>query len=454
MKSKLLPLLILLLIMVIAGAAGYWYFSNNPEEWQQVLVDFGLEGVEVLQTDEQKEELLLTASGFIEAHEVPIASETGGRIERLAVEKGDAVTQGQPVVFLEDSVLGAQKEQIEARIALAEAQLDQLEAGTPSEAIAVAEAAIASAEAQRDAAEQAWQDAILLRDTPQQMEAQIDAASSQVQITRLQMEQAAYLRDAIDLQEDVAREYWDLYQEYPIGNDYQVSADWNLATMDLWQGYITWEGAEAAHASAVRKLDTLTQLKGEPLQAQLLVAQAEANYHAKVAAVEVAQARLEQLGAPIPEAQISVLEARRDQARTQLDTLATQAKKFTIGSPIDGVVVKKTAYQGEVAIPGIALLTVADLDELRLTVYVAASDYGRLREGQRVEVTVDSHPQEVFQGFITHISNEAEFTPKNVQTQEERVSLVYAIKITLSNESHKLKPGVPADVVFVEAESQ
>ena len=112
MKSKLLPLLILLII-IIAVAAGYWYFSNNPEELQQVLVDFGLEDIEALQTEDQKEELPLTASGFIEAHEVPVASETGGRIEHLAVDKGDEVMEGQPVVQLETSLLGAQKEQIE-----------------------------------------------------------------------------------------------------------------------------------------------------------------------------------------------------------------------------------------------------------------------------------------------------------------------------------------------------
>ncbi len=82
---------------------------------------------------------------------------------------------------------------------------------------------------------------------------------------------------------------------------------------------------------------------------------------------------------------------------------------------------------------------------------MSGADYGRLQQGQTVNVQVDSFPGETFPGVITRISNEAEFTPKNVQTQEERVSLVYAIKITIPNESHQLKPGVPADVVFVEA---
>jgi multidrug efflux pump subunit AcrA (membrane-fusion protein) len=437
--------------VIIAGAVGYWYFSNNPEEWQQVLVDFGLNEIELFQPPEAKAELPLTASGFVEAHEVAVAAEVGGRIERLPVEKGDEVTAGQPVARLDTALLVAQKAQIEAQIALAEAQLAQLQAGTPAEAIAVAEAGVTVAEAQRDAAEQAWQDAILLRDTPQQLDAQIDAAKSKVEIAWLQMKQAEHLRDAADLGEDIAKEMWDITQQYPIGDNYQAAADWNQASMGVWQGYIGWESAKAAYNAALNERDTLIALREDPIQAQLLVTQAEANYQAQVAAVEVAKANLEQLQAPVPQAQIDVLEANLAQARTQLATLAAQLGKYTLAAPLDGVVVQKIAHQGEVAIPGTSLLTVADLDEVTLTVFVSEADYGRLRQGQAVAVQVDSFPGETFTGVITRISDEAEFTPKNVQTQEERVSLVYAVKITIPNESHRLKPGVPADVVFVEA---
>ena len=451
MKSKPSPILILLLIVIIAGAVGYWYFSNNPDEWQQVLVDFGLNEIPLLQPPAAEAELPLTASGFIEAHEVAVASEVGGRIEHLAVAKGDEVTAGQPVVQIETAPLDAKKEQIEAQIALAEAQLEQIQAGTPAEAIAVAEASVTVAEAQRDAAEQAWQDAILLRDTPQQLDAQIGAVKSKVEIAWLQMKQAEYLRDAADLGEDIAKEYWDLVHTYPIGDSNQVSANWNLASMGVWQGYISWESAKAAYDAALNERDTLIALKEDPLQAQLLVTQAEADYQAQVAAVEVAKANLEQAQAPIPQAQIDMLEANLTQARTQLATLAAQLGKYTIAAPLDGVVVQKIAHEGEIAIPGTALLTVSDLDEVTLTVYVSEADYGRLRQGQRADVQVDSFPDETFVGVISNISDEAEFTPKNVQTQDERVSLVYAVKITIPNESHRLKPGVPADVVFVEA---
>jgi multidrug resistance efflux pump len=113
--------------------------------------------------------------------------------------------------------------------------------------------------------------------------------------------------------------------------------------------------------------------------------------------------------------------------------------------------VARSRHPGEVALPGNAILTVAGLSRLTLTVYVSAADYGRLREGQAVEVVVDSFPEQTFPGTIIRISDEAEFTPKNVQTREERVNLVYAIKIALPNESSQLKPGMPADVSFSSA---
>jgi len=103
---------------------------------------------------------------------------------------------------------------------------------------------------------------------------------------------------------------------------------------------------------------------------------------------------------------------------------------------------------GEVALPGVPLLTVADLSSVTLTVYVPESQYGTLSLGQSVSVSVDTFPDETFTGTVNFINDQAEFTPKNVQTQKERVNLVYAIKIALPNPDGKLKPGMPADVVF------
>jgi multidrug efflux pump subunit AcrA (membrane-fusion protein) len=467
MKHKPPPFLIVLVIIAAIAGGGYWYFSNNPEAWQQAMVDFGL-------ATDVEAETRLTASGFVEANEINISAELSGRIEAMTIDQGDPILSAQTLIQLDTALLEAQREQIEAQIALAEAQLAQLRAGTPQEQIAVAEAAVALTRAESEAANQAWQDAIMLRDNPQQLNAQIDANYMQLNVIKLQQEQMGLIRDAVELRESLAAHIWDEIQrgfdwsvtfpkpgggigkksghyDFPEGDKQQSSVEWNLATMDVWEAWVNLERSNVAYETTQSELYTLLSIKEEPLQAQLQITQTQTEYQTKLAAIEVAQANLEQIKAGPPESQISVLEANREQARSRLATLEAQYEKYTLVSPIDGLVVERIAHRGEIAVAGATLLTVADLDKVTLTVFVPALDYGRLGENQTVEIYVDSYPNETFEGTITYISDEAEFTPKNVQTQEERVSLVYAIKITLPNAENKLKPGMPADAVFIEA---
>jgi multidrug resistance efflux pump len=100
---------------------------------------------------------------------------------------------------------------------------------------------------------------------------------------------------------------------------------------------------------------------------------------------------------------------------------------------------------GELAAPNFSLLTIADLDQVTLTVYVPENQIGLVKVGQTVHVNVDSFPERTFSGEVVHIASRAEFTPKNVQTKEERVSTVFAVKIGIPNPDHALKPGMPAD---------
>jgi HlyD family secretion protein len=100
---------------------------------------------------------------------------------------------------------------------------------------------------------------------------------------------------------------------------------------------------------------------------------------------------------------------------------------------------------GEIAAPNISLLTIADLDRVTLTIYVPENQIGLVKVGQEVRVKVDSYPERTFDARVVHIASQAEFTPKNVQTQEERVSTVFAVKIEIPNPDGALKPGMPAD---------
>jgi len=114
--------------------------------------------------------------------------------------------------------------------------------------------------------------------------------------------------------------------------------------------------------------------------------------------------------------------------------------------------VEVIGHKGELATPGIPLITLADLDQVILTVYVPESRLGQVRVGQRVEVRVDSFPDRVFIGRVVTIATEAEFIPRNIQTREERVNMVFAVKVVIPNPDHALKPGMPADAVILARE--
>ena len=137
------------------------------------------------------------------------------------------------------------------------------------------------------------------------------------------------------------------------------------------------------------------------------------------------------------------------QAQAQLDSSLVLMEKLTLTSPAGGQVLETVGHVGELAVPGATVITLADLDQVVLTVYVPENRLGLVRLGQRVEVRVDSFPERVFWGEVTTIASKAEFTPRNVQTQEERENMVFAVTVVIPNPDHSLKPGIPADAVIL-----
>ncbi len=133
-------------------------------------------------------------------------------------------------------------------------------------------------------------------------------------------------------------------------------------------------------------------------------------------------------------------------AQSQVENLQVQLKKTRIASPITGVVLERSVEAGEVIFPGIVAMTIGDVRHPWVRVYIGEPDIGKVRIGQQASVVIDAYPKRQFSGTLRYISSEAEFTPKNVQTFEERIKLVYEAKVYLSNEEGILKPGMPADV--------
>lgn len=175
---------------------------------------------------------------------------------------------------------------------------------------------------------------------------------------------------------------------------------------------------------------------------------ARAGRDAAAAAVREAEQRLKLLrSGPRPDA-VRQAQAKAEGASAGRALAETRLSQSVLTSPVSGLVLAKHSEAGEMLAPGAPVVTVGKLDEVWLRGYIPESDLGRVKIGQSARVKVDSWPGRSFEGRIGFISSEAEFTPKNVQTEKERVKLVYRIKITLPNTKGELKPGMPADAVI------
>jgi HlyD family secretion protein len=440
-------IIVLLLLVVVAGAlaGGWWWARTSPEQATEFLVNGGLEAARaeefVVQLGGRAgsvEEQAMVVSGSIEGEEVTIVSEFGGRIISLDVEEGDQVEVGHVLVELDTSLLQADMAQAEAGAMAAEANLANVKAGTHPAEIMAAQALLQQAIAERSAAETAWRDSLAVLGNPQEIGAQVAEARAAVDLAAVQIEQMEAQLASAKVERDRYRAQGSMEEKwlYVIYN-YQVEAA--EAALDA---------ARANRQGAEETLATLEALRDNPLAVVSEMHMAEAQYDIAVAGVAVAKAKLDELQAGPTAEEVAVAEAQVAQARSAISALETKIEKMTLRSPIAGLVTSRSVHEGEAAIAGATLLSVANLDEVQLTVYIPEDKLGRVYLGQQVEVQVDSFPGRVFTGTVSYISQQAEFTPRNVQTEEERVNMVFAVRVRLPNPDHLLKPGMPADAVI------
>jgi HlyD family secretion protein len=143
--------------------------------------------------------------------------------------------------------------------------------------------------------------------------------------------------------------------------------------------------------------------------------------------------------------EIKQAEAKLNQSRASADLIKKNINDSYIVSPLNGIVVKKYFEVGETVSPMSSLVKISDLTNVELYIYVTELELGKIKLGQKAEVSVDAFKDKKFEGKVTYISPEAEFTPKNIQTKDERTKLVFAVKIELPNPDFELKSGMPAD---------
>jgi HlyD family secretion protein len=358
----------------------------------------------------------LYGNGIIETTEVDVSAKVAGKITLLRVDEGDPVRPNDILAQLDSDELAAQVQQAEAALASARANLAELLAGTRPEDIRRAQAQHqAATQAQHQA--QAQYDLVKAGPRAEEIQ-QLGAAVRQAEVALADAERELVRLQGLENQGAVARQQVDLQR--------------------------TRRDSAAAQLDAARERLRAAEVGSRPQEiaaAAAALRQAQDQTKAVKAALDLA------LAGPRPET-IEGAKARVAQAEAVLKAAQTQFGYTTIRAPVDGVVVVRTAELGELVIPGMPILRVSVIDRPWLRVYVPETDLGRVKLGQTADVISDTYPDRKYPGRVVEIAEQPEFTPKNVQTKEERVKLVFGLKIEVANRNRELKPGMPADAVI------
>lgn len=427
---RVIPILILLILI---GAGVYWWTTQRDVEVVSL-------AALIAPPWGEKPENRIVGSGTIEAEIVAITTEIGGRIVAIQADEGKEVRRDDLLVELDTSILRAKQNQLEAALATALANLAEVSAPPRPEDVAAAEAELQQAKAAHDGAYVVWQEMDSIVEDPLDLNVQINIARGDIAILDKMVEAAQAELKAAEIQRDeAARNQL---------NDEAVTMS-QVAVKQADAARANLAAAEAELAGAHSQLALLIAIRDNPLSLITQSNAAKSAYEQAEAGVLVAEAKLASVQAgPMPE-EIAIAEAQVRQAEAALASLEVQLDKLNLTAPRDGIITERPANPGELASPGATLMNLGDLDQVTLTVFIPETQIGRVRVGQSARVEVDAYPGETFEGDVAFIALEAEFTPKNVQTEEERVNLVFAVKITLDNPDHRLKPGMPADAEII-----
>ena len=342
---------------------------------------------------------IIRVSGNIEITDAELSFKIAGQVQERLVSEGEEVKAGQIVARLDSTELAQEVAVRKAEVQAAEAVLAELEAGSRPEEIREAEALYQKARAALDE--------LLAGSRPQEVEvAKASRKRAKVEFDRWKPEFERQKR---------------LYEQGVTSSQ-------------------QFEETKAAYQSAYEKLreaeEHLKLVIEGPRKEQIDQARE---------AVRQAKARLDLVRKGPRKETVDRARAQLQQAKAALGMAETRLSYATLYSPLSGIALSENVEPGEYVAPGTPIVTVGDLKNVWLRAYINETDLGRVRIGQPVKVTTDTYPGKAYQGTISFIASEAEFTPKNVQTTEERVKLVYRIKVNIVNPDMELKPGMPAD---------
>jgi HlyD family secretion protein len=432
MNHKRPPLPVIVVILLVVAASVYFIVSQSLNDRDGAL----------------------TASGAVEAVQVNIAPELSGKALEVLAEEGQSVAKDDALLLLDPSLLTAQQ-------AVAAAQVDS------------ARAALASAQTNYDLAVQTalvQQQASQARDwrfsAPDEFNQpawyfeqgeQLKSAQTEVEAARVALETAqadlgkviADLNNAdlIAAEQRLA----DARAAFLVADTVKTNADYAA------EGGFLQKAADDAYNNALDELRAAQNAYNAMLDAQATdevekargaVVVAQQRYDAAYARYVSLQTGLNSPSVVTAQKALDQAASALKQAESNLALLDTQIAKLTVLAPMDGVVLTRNVEPGEFVQPGSTVFVLGQLHDLTITVYVPEDRYGKINLGQQAQLTADSFPGETFQAVVIQIADSAEYTPRNVQTVEGRSSTVYAIKLSVSDPQGKLKPGMPADVVF------
>lgn len=391
MKKKILVMIALFL--AVAGLAA-WYMRGHETGDPQVV----------------------RVSGNIEVTSVGVGFKIPGRLLERLVDEGEEVYQGQVIALLESEEQEVRVAHAEAERNRAQSMLEELEAGSRIEEIRRAEARVEQAR-------------LMLE------ELESGSRSQEIADAEAELERAAAFENAARSEYELAVKDFERFEKL-FQNGGISRREFDNASTRLEKARNALEEASARVESARQRLSLRKEgaRPEEVRRARAAHAQALAEYALVKAGPRketIAQAR-----AGLAAAEEALKLARQQAAYTK------------ITAPFQGVVLVKSAEPGAYLSPGVPVVTIGRLSHIWLRAFVPGPELGRIQLGQRAVVRTDAHPDKTYDGTLSFIGSRAEFTPKSVQTFEERVNLMYRIKITLENPLGELKPGMPADAVL------
>ncbi|PKM47474.1 MAG: hypothetical protein CVV03_03325 [Firmicutes bacterium HGW-Firmicutes-8] len=313
----------------------------------------------------KKDAGVISASGTVEATEINVNAETGGKVIDLLVDEGSPVKQGEVVGRIDSTILALQVQHAEAVLRSAQEKSRETKTGTREQLVAQARAAVQ-------------------------------------QVSSLQ---------------EGARQTMDNAKD----------------NLDKILALVNEGGATSQQLSNAR-----TQYET-----------AKAQYEAYAAQKKSAQEQLDLLKSGATQETINIADAGVAQAQANLSIAKAQMTKSFLYAPINGIIGSLNFNQGEYAGPGAAVATIINTDDLYVNVYIPEKELPKIKLGQKAEIFIDAYPGKPYSGAVSYISSKAEFTPKNLQTKEERVNMVFAVKVKISGGKAQLKPGLPADITIL-----